>query len=283
MKGVAGETSVLESVLKHVRQGGPGVPSVPAAAARIRQMAASDQAGARELGGAVGQDPILAAALLRYANSAMYRGLRPVTDLHTAVSRLGIKMVMAAMMAELSRSLYRFQDAEDSELFMTLWRHAVACGETSRRVAKLVRYPEPEQAFMVGLVHDIGKVASLASLAHLKARGDIQWPREVAMEFIRETHATVGSELLRRWKIPVELCDMVLHHHRELTATSGVALAILQFADLACGKLGYAQEPTPDASLLAENSAHILGLNDLTIASLLVDLEEAIPAVTREI
>ncbi|HZE89513.1 MAG TPA: hypothetical protein VE404_08200 [Verrucomicrobiae bacterium] len=76
---------------------------------------------------------------------------------------------------------------------------------------------------------------------------------------------------------------MVLHHHRELTATSGVALAILQFADLACGKLGYAQEPTPDASLLAENSAHILGLNDLTIASLLVDLEEAIPAVTREI
>jgi putative nucleotidyltransferase with HDIG domain len=281
---VAADPSILERVLKHVRDGGPGIPAVPAVANQVRQLAGNDHAGAREIAAVVGHDQVLAASLLRYGNSAMYRGLKPVQDLQTAVARLGVKMVMAAMMAELSRSLYRFEDQEDGELFAVFWKHSVACAEVCRKVARLVRYAEPEQSFMAGLVHDIGKVATLTSLAHLRSRGDLTWPRDVILEFMNETHAMVGSELLKRWKLPPEICEIVRDHHQELSPSSGgVPVAILQFSDLACAKLGYAQTPIPDASLLAEPSATILRLTDLGIASLLVDLEDSLPEVTRDI
>ena len=280
----ASDPSILDAVLREVCEGVQQVPAEPSVMSRVREISEDERAGAREIAAVIGHDPSLAGALLRYSNSAMYRGLKPVADLPTAVSRLGFKMVIATMMAEMSRAIYRFDDAQDGEMYKILWQHSVACAETARTIARMIRYPEPEQAFLAGLVHDIGKAATLVSLANLRSRGKLAWPREVALEFIEETHAIVGCEMLKRWRMPPEICNLIRDHHREISPTSSdTALALLQFSDIVCRKLGWSANPNPNTSLLAEPSATVLRLGDLTIASVLVDLEETIPKIINEI
>ena len=90
--------SLASRIEAEIRAGRVELPVLPEAAARIREITARD-GGAREIVAVIEREQSLAAAILRYANSVAYAGLREITDLQQAVTRLGLGTVEQTVLA----------------------------------------------------------------------------------------------------------------------------------------------------------------------------------------
>ncbi len=132
--------------------------SLPAVASRILQVASDEHTGATDLMEAVAGDPGLALRIMRTVNSS-YFGLRnPVADLKSAISLLGFRAVRnLALTIHVSRL---FEESGEYNNFTRegLWRHMVAVASTARLVAKVCRKADPEEAYLTGLLHDVGMI-----------------------------------------------------------------------------------------------------------------------------
>ena len=94
-------------------------------------------------------------------------------------------------------------------------------------------------------------------------------------EFMDALHCPVGEMLCRAWNIPSELRDAIARHHQvALTGPEDVLAAVVQVADLMATKVGASLRPDPKVTLLDRPAAELLRLDDVKIASLVVELED---------
>lgn len=101
----------------------------------------------------------------------------------------------------------------------SLWQHTKECGLASRRTAELCGYEDPEEAFVAGLLHDIGKLAIIIKfsddynrvLKRIAANDSISFQAE--KEILGFDHMEIGIMLMEKWNIPSSLSECVKHHH----------------------------------------------------------------------
>ena len=119
-----------------------------------------------------------------------------------------------------------------------LWQHAVESGLAARRIAQNIHYPDPEEAFIGGLVHDIGKliilmlfsesykeILKLKKVSHLASK-------TAEMQVIGCDHEQIGSLLLERWNMPDSAKACARYHHRcQESDAFGDLIAIVAYAD----------------------------------------------------
>ena len=149
---IARHNEALEKLFSHIGE----LSSLPSVAGRILKVASDENTGATDLMEAVADDPSLALRIMRTVNSS-YFGLRhPVADLKSAISLLGFRVVRnLALTIHVSR-LFEESGGYRSFTREGLWRHMVAVASTARLVAKICRQADPEEAYLAGLLHDIG-------------------------------------------------------------------------------------------------------------------------------
>jgi putative nucleotidyltransferase with HDIG domain len=126
----------------------------------------------------------------------------------------------------------------DMEVF---WMHSFSVGAISRHIAERIGYPDIEKAYLVGIVHDIGKVflghycreeygRMLASISNTSTT-----TYEAEYEFFRTTHSEVGLCLAQRWNFPPSYSDVISHHHTSASSTDDPLLtAVVALADFYC-------------------------------------------------
>ena len=108
------------------------------------------------------QDPTLTGELLRLSNSSFFGGIEKVVTVRDAVMRLGIKQVAELVILSGQKRYYQLKDPLLGSFVERLWRHAVGCGIGSDWLASKLRLGEVrEEAFMAGLLHDVGKLLLL--------------------------------------------------------------------------------------------------------------------------
>jgi putative nucleotidyltransferase with HDIG domain len=166
--------------------------------------------------GILSKDPPLSATMLRLANSVMYGGEQEVRDLRSAVLRLGFDALL-----NLGRTAAVIRTLRGSKHLnaVQLWQHSVAVGLVAKGICRMIRQNHAgEQAFMAGLLHDIGKIAldlcfpdDYAPVVEAIQAGKHTIDAEV--ELIGITHAQVGAELAGQWSFPDSLRDTILRHH----------------------------------------------------------------------
>lgn len=267
-------TPLTERILQCVDQGEVDLPPLPELATRIVEMLdESSDAGAGEVAELLRNDPAVAATLLKIANSAAYGGLRQITALHQAVARLGLHQVASIVTALLHRGHYESRDPARRTVFRALWDHAVASAMAARMLAG-VRGGDPEESFMAGLLHDVGKLVVLEALDHLtRARGVTLTP-DTADELVQVLHAELGHRTLTAWKLPEPVCRAALRHHDEDVPADDALLVRVQAADAIARKLGAHASPDPELDLMSLPAFERLDLGDVELAALLVDLED---------
>jgi len=169
------------------------------------------------------KDQALTAKVLKLINSAYYGVSNPVGTVSQAVSLLGLEKIKnLAIAISLAEGLYRYSGLPFGR--GALWHHSQACGVATSLVASAAGYPNPEEALIVGLIHDIAKALwtelfperFLAAIKAVQMEG--RDPLEVEIEYLTVPHATVGAWMLEKWQLPEVFQKAVALHHEPQAA-----------------------------------------------------------------
>jgi HD-like signal output (HDOD) protein len=170
-----------------------------------------DDSGARRVADTVSRDPALAAHVLRVANSAAYAPPEPIVSLPHAVGRMGLTSVAQIVVAVCVKGRV-FRADRYTHLLEAVWPQSAVAAGWAREVARL-RGRDPEGAFLVGLLHDVGRPVVLQALIDIekqtrRAFGDQQ--AGLAMDYL---HPRVGAQLMRLWNMPESMASAIAWHH----------------------------------------------------------------------
>ncbi|HYE02396.1 MAG TPA: HDOD domain-containing protein [Phycisphaerales bacterium] len=209
---------ILEKVLSCSR-----LPSLPAVAARILELAADPETSARQLAAEVQHDQALAAKLLRTANSAFYGLGKPCSTLNQVAVVLGVHGVKTLA---LGFSLVSALDPEAGGTFdyESYWRRALYTGIGARSLARRAGLAKAEECFLGGLLQDVGMIALHQALGESydelvrRAGADHRALPNLEVAVLEVHHADIGALLGRRWKLPEELVMPIKYHERPTAA-----------------------------------------------------------------
>ena len=268
-------TSLAERILELVRDDRIALPPFPALLARLQALLQRDDVNAEDVARTIRVDPGLVANLLQVANSAAFGGLQRIIDLQQVIARLGLRQVGSMITALQVKGQFTAAHGPNTELTRTLWDHSVTCAFAARRLADQVS-ADLGQAFLAGLLHDCGNLLVLRALDHLEETGELELAPTDALrrEMMERLHCELGHSALVAWNLPEPLPTLVLRHEDPPEAGDDPLLSCLQAADLITRKLGFDLAPLPELSLLQEPAIENLSIDDVGLATLMVDMED---------
>ena len=196
------------------------LPPMPSLVYQIHELLADPDFSMDKLEELIGQDQSLVAKLIKVSNSVLYGGVGEVGSLRQALTRLGTRTVKSLVLAASTRTFFSKKQSATGISSQLLWQHSVECGLAARRVAQKAGYRDPDEAFVGGVLHDIGKLVMLLKLPDefrkiqkMKKSGDAN---ELAFEsqVLGCDHTEIGDKLMKKWKMPPGLKACVQRHHR---------------------------------------------------------------------
>jgi putative nucleotidyltransferase with HDIG domain len=185
----------------------PQLPSTSIAAIHATNDPGADVGQLVEL---ISTDPLLCSELLKTANSVLYATHVPAESLHDAVMRIGLRALRslvftASMRGAILKGHLLAEYAEE------VWRQALSVAGIARAIAPELRV-DPEHAFMLGLLQDIGKVALLTMLRE-EVRHTSEITPAVVGQVFKSTHELAGAAMAGAWKLSPELASVAGCHH----------------------------------------------------------------------
>ena len=207
------------------------LPVFPRAAREMVKCLSSMDTSVRELEKVASLDPVMSGLLIQTANSSYYSPRNPIGGIRHAISYIGVEATRKVLLAATFRSNFA------SMRLHQLWNHSLDVAETADRLAMRSRmHLDPSEAFLAGLVHDVGRLAfSIMPAAFLERfyrltdRGCPAVEVEICLSGL--CHAEVGAQTLVQWKFPGALVEAVRWHHRPERSTSVIA-SLLYLAEV---------------------------------------------------
>lgn len=154
------------------------------------------------------EEPRVAARVLKVASSPHYSGLRAPSSLQSALVRLGVRTVRDLAL-EASADMVMLRPGRFASDLEMMWRHCRTTAHLARIVGRYANV-DWDDAFLCGLVHDVGVVACLAWAATNEPSVDTQ----VIFRVARMLHEEAGVVVARRWELPDSARTVLGHHHR---------------------------------------------------------------------
>ena len=221
------------------------LPTLPHVVQRLASMISRPTVSTEEIGAIIEKDQVLAAKVLRLANSPFYGFPSRIGSVSHAVIVLGFNVVKGLTLCASALSIMK--DAGMDQL----WRHSLGVAITANLLAARLEMKNPEELFVSGLLHDIGKVVLYVKWPDvgnsikdvLKTRTDRSL-FEIEQELTGLSHAEIGGYLANAWHLPVTLREPILYHHDPTRAKEAtLQTAIVHVSDilvkgLACGNPG---------------------------------------------
>ncbi len=260
--------SLVDMIDDEMRSGRVELPVLPETAIRVRELIERD-ASLDRLVDVIEREAALATALLRYANSVAFAGLEEITDLHHAVTRLGLNATEHAVLSVSMRNVFRSPDPEDDALLHQLWNHSVTVALAAREIAARCG-GDREMAFLGGLLHDIGKIVVLRTVAEIKRRDPSRRLSRTSLFMLFDSlHCRIGEGLFEKWKLPLAIREMVRDHHATDLVLRPRHVQIVAFADRIAAKLGESLSPDETLVLHELPLAVALGLDEGALAEVM--------------
>lgn len=201
-------------------------PSIPYVLFRFLKVVEDERATIGELAALVGQDPALSARFLTVANSPALRREKEILNLEQCMITLGTRLARTLAACLAIQSVFARAAGESQYDFKGFWRHSLRVAEMSRLIAAATGYSDAEEAYLAGLMHDIGLLLLLGSKGDLY--GDILQRSvdeavlsDIEKPVIGSDHASVGAWLIDHWKLSSFMSDAILFHHKSSDEISG--------------------------------------------------------------
>jgi putative nucleotidyltransferase with HDIG domain len=226
------------------------LPTISAVVAEVNRIVADPESSAADLGDIISRDQSLTARLLRLANSAIFARRGGVSKITDAIVALGFTRVRSAVLACAVRDALDVQ--ADPPLVQAIWRHALVTACTARRISEVTGLRDPEEVFVAGLLHDVGRLAFLMICPepYRGCLGSVTPSRslyDVEKETLGITHAELGSRLLMRWNLPLSITIAAAGHHQpERGHEHSLLMSLVSVSNEAANRAGvFAGDPYP--------------------------------------
>lgn len=240
-------------------------------AVRLQQLLVDPDFTMHEVVKTIDDDPALAGQILKVANSAVYMGRVRVETIHDAVVRLGALHVSNLAMAASQAGMHESENAVINRYVHRLWLHSHACAVGSRWLAKSAGYTNlADQAYMAGLLHDIGKLYLVKALEKLNRAGVAQTALEdeIILEIFSELHVEQGCRIMEHWNMPDCYIQTVVLHHAESYDLDNTLVTIVRIVNAVCRRKGISLMPDPGLDVMALPEVLLLEISQDEISEL---------------
>jgi HD-like signal output (HDOD) protein len=261
----------LQTLATELSGGTVNLPCFPDVVVHIRIALADPEARLTETVRIAGAEPRLAARLLQAANSAVLNHSgKPMTDLRAAITRLGPSAVQSAAMAFAVQQV-RLAPALRSIAapLQLLWEESIAVASIGQVIARRTHI-SPDQAFLTGLLHGIGRLYIMIRAVGKSASlyGD-----QSLMDMVDSWHASIGKTVLENWGFAEAMAEAVglqgdyEHGRKHVPDLTDVLIAAVVLA-------ATLKEPEPRAvDMIGIHAFHRLGLTPEDCAAILKHAE----------
>ncbi len=199
--------------------GGPAeeiVRQLPAAARDAMAICDSAALARTELADRLSRDPSLVQGLLRQANGAFYgAGLAPILRVDSAIDRIGVAGTRAVVLASCVDGLLSKPGGAYDVMLTAVWTHMVNTGPLARLIAPEFG-ADPEEAFSIALLHDVGKLVVFDRISALRTakRRSVELPPAWLALALEQLHEPLGAVAAHRWGLGAHAADAIGAHHR---------------------------------------------------------------------
>jgi HD-like signal output (HDOD) protein len=207
----------------------PQLATFPAVALDVSRVVENPRAGAAALLAVIAQDQVLSTRVLRVSNTALFGCAGRIDSLDRAVFVLGFQAVRNIAIAASLSTLFRGKRLTAQVSLQDFWTHALAVGTAASLLEHVAKTNAASDAFLAGLVHDIGITAELQFDRRRLADIIERCSADATLDFIQEeeaafgaTHQDFGAALLEQWRLPPDLVVVAGRHHDPLSAEEAV-------------------------------------------------------------
>lgn len=260
-----------------------GIATLPEVTAKIIATVEDPKSSAAQLNKIVSHDPALVARILKVVNSAFYGLPGQVSSVDRAIVMLGLNAVKNIAVAASLGQMFRGVKLCEGYTAKDLWKHCLGVAVVARELAKRAKLPLTEQAFLGGMIHDIGILIALQT-----------WPEqlktvcervqngggfsECERAIIGVDHAQLGEAVTGRWQFPQSCRQMAAHHHQPQMAPEAdrPLVTLVYIADTLCCQSGYGFPLTAGDQAIDLEAAAAAGIFADVIESVRADFKSIV-------
>lgn len=261
------------------------LPPSPGGIMRITTVLRDYNASTAKLAEAINFEPALVTRILRLANSPIYALEKNVATIQQALTAVGTMVVHDIVMMELTSATFS-KAINRSPHVQKIWKHSLAVALLARELSKMLNNRGTEEAFVCGLLHDIGKIILLthdekafAEICEGLSEGEML--REEVERF-GYTHAEVGALVARRWGLPEEVCSSIMNHHNPAQAEKQMVVTyVVDVADIIANHHGAGLREEDENRVAFSNSVEKLGLDPEQIETAWLNIEPSLNEVVQ--
>lgn len=240
------------------------MPVLPEIAMQVQKRLQDPLISLEDIAEMIKPDVAIASKILSVANSSYYGAKEKIRDLNAAVIRIGLREIQNIIQMVCGHQLFQVPQPNVKQFMQKLWEHSLSCAYANHLVAQKKGLPEADQYFLLGLLHDIGKVF----LIHLVSKAVEQdaakgrlFTDEVIADLIHRMHNPLGEMIMKKWNYPSVFTEVALRHNDEVERICiNPALAATCYANLITRKLGYSVKSFEAQEEILEKVSAYLGL-----------------------
>ncbi|MBI5589971.1 MAG: HDOD domain-containing protein [Deltaproteobacteria bacterium] len=199
------------SSLKHI-------PTLPHILLQLIKSCNADSGSLKDISRIIEKDPALTSRILRLVNSAYYSKNNRISSVDGAVGFLGTNAIKNIAICSSVHEVFQNVKSRTGFNLKHFWWHSLRCAILAKSIAEKQKYHDPDEAFLSGMLHDLGKIILWVNfpdqyadlLEKGKGRPDLILAEETQLG---ANHAEIGAWLLNLWNFPQEIVNAVLSHH----------------------------------------------------------------------
>jgi len=219
--------------------------TLPNIAVRLTRMISDDSSSLQEFEEVIRLDPTLVLRLLKIVNSPFYALATKVESIAEAVAFVGMDNLRNLIVLDIFKHIVKSKPENNEFSRTSLWRHSAAVGVTSQMISERVFETKGENAFLCGLIHDIGLIIEdqvVPEEFERAYKACLEGDEHITVYETREMgthHAKVGAEIAKDWQLPGDVRLGILQHHKTLDKVSPESITgLIQVAEYLVDRMG---------------------------------------------
>ena len=216
--------------IKEIINNMTGIPSMPTVVSESLNLIENPNSSVRQLAEILSKDIAITTQILKLVNSAYYGFPSQITTINKAMALLGFNTIRNLILSVGLKPMLMTNSGK------ALWEHSIRCAIACQMLSKSLGVLDPDEAFVMGLLHDIGKSVmesadkdAIKEISRLTTLGaDVLQAEKMFFGF---THTEIGKELVIKWKLPAVVATAISYHHNPLASQNKLHSCLVYVAD----------------------------------------------------
>jgi HD-like signal output (HDOD) protein len=202
------------------------LPTLPSVVTKVLNLLSNPKVSAKKIGEVISTDISLSSKTLKIVNSAFYGFPKRISTITQAVVILGFNTIKSAVFGVAVINAFNKYSKNPVIDYNEFWTHSVSVGAASRVLAKRCGYDLIEEAFIGGIIHDVGKLilSQFSTNTYQKVMEEAEKKDEsysfsdIERKYLDYDHSEIGHYLVEKWNFPENLSSVIKYHHNPLKA-----------------------------------------------------------------